>query len=200
MKSSYGAISSNSLPQLNIGCVLMAAGQSVRFGENKLLHSIEGSSLIARAVQAAPSCLFARAVAVVSDAEVARVAQEAGYTVVWNHDSIHGQGTTVSLGAAAMEGMDAALFCVGDQPYLRVETVQQLLAAYEPGTICALAYGGKRGNPILFPAVCLSELAALAPEQTGRAVLARHPDLLRMVEAQSARELFDIDTQEDLKR
>lgn len=185
---------------MRYGCVLMAAGTATRFGENKLLYPVGGIPMMARALQAIPSSLFARAVAVVSAPEVRRLANAEGYETIENPAPELGQGVTVSLGARAMDTMDAALFCVADQPYLTKTSVQRLLAAFRPGRIVSLAYGGRRGNPILFPACLLKELAALSPSETGRAVLARHPERLWLVEATGPMELFDVDTKADLRR
>lgn len=185
---------------MNIGCVLMAAGLAARFGENKLLARIDGRSLLDRALRAAPAALFARAVAVVSDEAVRAAVLDAAYEAVRNPAPSRGQGSTVALGIRAMHGMDAAMFCVADQPFLTRTDVERLLAAYVPGTICALSQGGKRGNPVIFPAALFAELAALGPEQTGRAVIARHPDRLFLVETDNPRALADVDTREDLAR
>lgn len=185
---------------MNIGCILMAAGQAARFGENKLLYTWQGKTLVERALEAAPACLFARAVAVVSDVEVAGHATRAGYAAVLNPAPQRGQGLTIALGMREMGGMDAVLFCVADQPCLSRASVQRLLRVYRPGQIYALSYRGRRGNPVLFPSECFEALCRLAPDKTGKAVIARHLDRLVLVEAARAEELFDIDTREDAKR
>ncbi|MCL1964275.1 MAG: nucleotidyltransferase family protein [Firmicutes bacterium] len=184
---------------MKTGCVLMAAGTASRFGENKLIYPIEGRAMVERALCAAPASLFDRAVAVVSDPIVAERAASAGYACVYNPDPKAGQGVTVSLGAKAMHGMDAVLFCVADQPYLTADSVRRVLAAYAPGRIVALAFAGRRGNPVLFPGGLLPALAGLAPHQTGKKVIASHPERLFLVEASSARELRDIDTRADIR-
>ena len=183
---------------MKIGCVLMAAGLSARFGENKLLHVLNGRAMLEWALCAAPASLFDRAVAVVSDPRVAEIATRAGYGCVRNPDPAAGQGGTVSLGAMAMAGMDAALFCVADQPYLTEGSVRRVLAAGAPGRIVALAFEGRRGNPVLFPGDLLPALAALPPERTGKAVIARNEDRVFLVEAGCGRELWDVDRREDL--
>lgn len=185
---------------MKIGCVLMAAGTASRFGENKLLYPIEGRPLIQRALDAAPAGLFARAVAVVSSPEVETMVRQAGYESVVNPDPARGQGTSIVLGMQEMNGMDAALLRVADQPYLTQASVERMLAAYRPGDLVALAYGGKRGNPVLFPSDCFDALALLSPAETGRVVLSQYADRLILVEADSARELMDIDTREDVRK
>ena len=43
------------MDEIKIGCVLLAAGNSVRFGENKLLTEIDGRLMIERALDAIPA-------------------------------------------------------------------------------------------------------------------------------------------------
>lgn len=183
---------------MRIGCVLMAAGTASRFGGNKLLYAMDGRSLLEWTMRAVPASLFARAVAVVSDDRVAGIARTAGYETIYNPAPELGQGGSIVLGTQAMTGLDAALYCVGDQPFLTRESVERLLAAWEPGLYCALSYSGKRGNPVLFSAEAFPALLRLAPGETGRIVLAQHMDKLRLVAAGNTRELSDIDTRADL--
>ncbi len=184
---------------MKIGCVLMAAGTASRFGENKLLYPVGGKTLIERALFAAPASLFARAVAVVSDARVEAAARDAGYACIWNPTPERGQGASIALGAIAMEGMDAALFCVADQPFLRRESVARLIEASKSGIFVALSFGGSRGNPVIFPADSFAALRALRPDQTGKAVLAANADRIVLVEAEDGAELKDIDRKSDLQ-
>ena len=50
---------------LKLGCVVMAAGNARRFGDNKLAAQLGGRSLIRRTLEAVPADLF-DAVAVVT--------------------------------------------------------------------------------------------------------------------------------------
>jgi CTP:molybdopterin cytidylyltransferase MocA len=73
--------------------------------------------------------------------------------------------------------------------------VQRLIRAFyeHPDRIVALSYQGKRGNPVVFPACLFPELNLLKGEDGGRTVIAWNPGLLLTVEAESARELTDVD-------
>lgn len=99
-----------------------------------------------------------------------------------------------------MGGMDGVLFSVCDQPFLTTDSIIRLKQSFEEsdGAICALSWGGKRGNPVLFPADLLDELAALTGDTGGGAVIKRHPERLVLVEAFSPKELEDVDKPEDL--
>ena len=96
--------------------------------------------------------------------------------------------------------MDGVLFSVCDQPFLTTESIIKLKNTFtcSDNAICALAWRGNRGNPVLFPADLLDELAALTGDTGGGAVVKRHLDRLVLVEAFSPKELDDVDNPEDL--
>ena len=119
------------------GCVIMASGLGVRFGGNKLLAPFGGQPLILRAL-AATAGLFARRVLVTRAPAVAQLAREQGVQAVLH--SLPQRSDTVRLGLRAFggaAGLDGVLFCPGDQPLLRRETVAALLlcAVAEPHSI-----------------------------------------------------------------
>lgn len=183
-----------------VGAVLMASGAGRRFGGNKLLTGVEGTPLIDRAMAALPPGLFARAVLVSRYGEILARGARAGYLALPNPGAEEGISASVRLGVGALSDMDGILFAVCDQPWLARASVEKLLAAFraEPGRIAALGWQGRRGNPVVFPRRLFGELSALAGDIGGGAVVKRHPDLLTLVEAGSARELADVDAPEDL--
>ncbi len=184
---------------MKIGCVLLASGLSERFGSNKLLTSFFGKTLIENTMDALPPASFSKAVAVTAYKEVAEAAYGRGYYVVMNDSPSAGVRHTIRLGLEQMADMDACLFCVCDQPYISGASVAAMLADYRGG-IAALSSGGRRGNPVLFPAELFSELQSLAEGESGSAVIARHEDMLRLYPVLSALELEDVDCAEDAER
>jgi molybdenum cofactor cytidylyltransferase len=180
-----------------VGGAVLASGASARFGENKLLADFQGRALVNRAFDCLPDGL-ARRVAVTRWPAVAALARAAGLTAV-----LHGfpdVADSIRLAAEAMEGLDGALFLVGDQPLLTRASVEKLLAAFcaAPERPVRLAYRGVPGGPIVFPASAFAHLAALAPGETGRAALRRAGLAPHLVEAQSAWEMMGCDTPEAL--
>lgn len=186
---------------MRLGAVLMASGFGRRFGENKLLYPVDGVPMAERAFRALPPALFDRAVVVSACPEVLALADAAGYQSVFNPGAAEGKSASVRLGLARLTDMDGALFAVCDQPWLRRESVERLLAGFtaHPDAICALSFAGRRGNPMVFPRALFPELLALTGEQGGGAVLRAHPQLLRLTEAASEQELRDVDTRGDLE-
>jgi molybdenum cofactor cytidylyltransferase len=183
---------------LTVGGAVLASGEAARFGENKLLCDFMGRALVARAFDCLPEGLSTRVV-VTRWPEVARLAEAAGLKVVL-HD-FPDVRDSIRLAAEALQGVDGALFLVGDQPLLERKSVERLIAAFreDPGAAARLSFGGVPGNPVIFPAAALPYLIALAPGETGRAALQRGGIRVRLVEAGSAHEMMDCDTPEAFK-
>lgn len=184
-----------------VGCVVMAAGNAERFGENKLLADLDGKTLLERALDAVPAELL-HAVAVVTQYPAAEeLTQQYGFACRRNDHPELGQSRTIRLGTEALQDTCGAIvYMVADQPLLRRESVAALIGAWRehPTCIVAAAHGGVRGNPCVFPAEFFPELCALTGDTGGSAVIRRHEDRLRLVETDPL-ELFDVDTEEALE-
>ena len=185
---------------LKIGCLLMAAGNAERFGENKLLcAAIDGRMLIEYALDAIPRECFARTLVVTQYPEITSLAKERGFETLQNEHPERGQSETIRLGTRALSDCDAICFMVADQPMLRRETVAQELDFFlaHPQHIVGLGHNGVRGNPCLFPARFFPELLALEGDVGGSAVIRKHPEALLLFPADE-RELRDADTKDAL--
>lgn len=185
---------------MNIGCVVMAAGDARRFGENKLAAIFDGKPLIRRALEAVPAEEFSAVAVVTQYPEVEAMAAESGFLPVRNPHPDWGISHTIRLGLEALGECGAALFQVSDQPMLRRETVAAEVAFFRahPDKLVGLGHGGVRGNPCIFPAAYFPELLALQEDHGGSSVIRRHEEELLLFEC-PARELEDADTRQALR-
>ena len=186
--------------ELRVGCLLMAAGNAERFGENKLLCAAwDGKSLIEHALDAIPRECFARVLIVTQYPEITALAKERGFETLQNEHPERGQSETIRLGTRALSDCDAICFMVSDQPLLRRETLAREVDFFSSHRehIVALGHNGVRGNPCLFPARFFPELLALEGDVGGGAVIRKHLDTLLLFPADE-RELRDADTKEAL--
>ena len=183
------------MERLKLGCVVMAAGNARRFGENKLAAELDGRSLIRRALEAVPGEAFDSVVVVTQYPEIADLAQEFHFTAIQNEHPDFGISHTIRLGLSPLQDCDGVLFLVSDQPLLRQESVAELVRLWrkQPDKIAALSHGGVRGNPCLFPAPFFPELMNLREDKGGNTVIRRHEDCLVLLEV-DPRELTDVDT------
>ena len=186
--------------QLRIGCVVMAAGNARRFGENKLAAVFQGRSLLQRALEAVPAEKLGPVAVVTQYPEAAALARGFGFRPVRNPHPDWGISYTIRLGLEAVGPCDGALFLVSDQPLLRREAVAALVDAFRarPDALAALGHNGVRGNPCIFPARYFPELLALREDQGGSTVIRRHPEELLLFEA-PGEELEDVDTPHALR-
>ncbi len=186
--------------ELRVGCLLMAAGNAERFGENKLLCAADdGRTLIGHALDAIPRECFARTLVVTQYPEITALAKERGFETLLNEHAERGQSETIRLGTRALSDCDAICFMVADQPLLRCETLAREVNFFSSHRehIVALGHNGARGNPCLFPARFFPELLALEGDVGGGAVIRKHPDDLLLFEAPEE-EMRDVDTKEAL--
>lgn len=183
-----------------IGCLIMAAGNASRFGENKLTASFAGKSLFSLALAAVPADTFARVTVVSQYPALLQEAKQAGFHAIRNDRPDDGISRTIRLGTEAMADCAGILYMVADQPLLRQETVLRIVQDWRqhPGCIVGAAHNGHRGNPCLFPARFFPELCALEGDRGGSSVIRRHEDALRLVEAAEP-ELSDCDTKQALE-
>lgn len=185
---------------LNLGCIVMAAGNARRYGDNKLAAGLEGRSLILRALEAVPAEVFHQITVVSQYPEILDLTEQFRFSPVRNEHPDWGISHTIRLGLETLGDCGGAMFLVSDQPLLRRESVQALVALWrsQPEKIAALAHGGVRGNPCLFPARFFPELQALREDHGGNAVIRRHKEDLILLEV-AEKELSDVDTPEALR-
>jgi len=180
----------------------MAAGNAARFGGNKLAASVDGKTMLERALEAVPREALS-AVCVVTQYDWAMdLARRCGFACIRNDHPDWGISYTIRLGTRALADRCAGIvYQVADQPLLRRETVEALVGFFRerPSWIAAVSHNGVRGNPCVFPAEFFPELLSLTGDNGGSAVIRRHPDRLRLWEADD-RELTDVDTPEELDR
>ena len=177
-----------------IAVILEAAGNSTRFGSNKLLHIMDdGRPMIASIFDAVRPLDVYKKILVTQYDDIAEMA--AGFDVVMNDRPDLGISRSMQLGLAAAGDVDAYMFCVCDQPGLSTSTIKKLIEAYKKGTagIVSLAWQGKMCNPKIFSSRYREELMRLSGDTGGRQIIASHEDDILLVEASSEDEVKDID-------
>ncbi|MGH8829854.1 MAG: nucleotidyltransferase family protein [Polaromonas sp.] len=187
--------------------VLLAAGQSVRMvGRHKLLLDVGGEPLIRRSALAALALEPEELVIVTGHEQSAVQAALSGLPLrfVFNREYASGQPSSVAAGVTTLtQWCDAVMVMPGDLPLIETDDLRFLCSAYrvmERGSIAVPFFKGVRGNPILFSASHVAEVASGRTNVGCRKLIENNPDLVSMIEVQNDHFVLDMDTPEDYER
>jgi molybdenum cofactor cytidylyltransferase len=189
-----------------ISAILLAAGESRRMGQPKLLLPWGGTTVLGRAVAAFAAAGIPEIVVVTGGARaevealVAELAGEAPVRAAFNPDyASGGMLSSIQCGLRSLGSQrGAALIGLGDQPQVREETVRSICAAFlQRGRPLVIpSFDGRRGHPWLAARPLWEEVLALPLAATARQFIAAHAGQVEYVEA-DATVLQDLDTPED---
>ena len=177
--------------------ILLAAGQSTRFGSNKLLAPLSDGTPMVIACACTLHAVLERCIAVVDDRQsaVARLLAEAGLQVIANPRALEGMGTSIACGVAASPGTGGWLIALADMPGIPARVIQQVTGGLARGAdIVAPVCRGQRGHPVGFAARHAPALLALNADSGARDIIAAHRDTLELIETPHSGVIVDIDT------
>jgi molybdenum cofactor cytidylyltransferase len=191
-----------------VGAVILAAGTSTRMGRAKQLLPLGGSTVLARTIDNVRSAGLVEIVLVLgASAEAIRrqLPQSLlkGLKVVVNQAYAQGMASSLREGLSALDPQcAAALIVLGDQPLVRPQTLQQIMAGYHrsEAQIVIPSHQGKRGNPVLLGRPVFPEVMALEGDTGCRAIFVNRMDAIFKVEVEDPGILLDVDDQDDYDR
>lgn len=185
-----------------IHVILLAAGESRRFGGNKLLCEFEGKPLYRHMLEVL--CVLAdrrgdvdlRVVTQYED--IAEVAEMKGVSVSWNDRSYLGITSSLKVGVLDAEHVgqgDFYAFFAADQPHLKIDTIEGFIEGFlESGkSMGCLSFEGRWGNPCIFHGKYRDELLALEGDMGGKQLFLTYPGEVFTWEAGMKLELVDYD-------
>ena len=181
--------------------VLLAAGQSQRFGSNKLLAEIDNRAMILHAATALSPCESLLAVVRPHDLAVQKLLRESSINFVINEAAELGMGSSIACAVAASR--DSLGWCLlpADMPFVHPATTQKINIVLRRGAIIAAPiYNNRRGHPVGFAESLADELLALNGTIGARDIVAQHKAQLTTIDCNDAAILVDIDTPDDLRK
>jgi molybdenum cofactor cytidylyltransferase len=186
------------------GLVLLAAGASSRLGRPKQLLVYKGQSLIKQVVKIMELAEMPAVAVVGANSEIIKK-EMAGTAVaiVENKNWSEGIASSIVSGLATMtktvEGLDAVIFLVCDQPFLTVSFLQELLKKKHitGKPIIASSYGNTIGIPALFYKTYFTDLLSLKGDAGAKQIMMAHQEDMTTIDFPLGD--IDIDTEEDYK-
>ncbi|TCV91894.1 molybdenum cofactor cytidylyltransferase [Luteibacter rhizovicinus] len=179
--------------------LILAAGGSRRLGRPKQLLTIEGETLVARAVRMAMATAPRELLVITGDHETAIRAALSTHPVHFAHNARWRDGLATSLqaGARALEGNNTAvLVLVTDQIGLTVDHLHALLAAHTYDRDTVTRYGDATGVPVVLRPATLARAHELRGDAGFRRLWNDSQAPPREIEGSPL--AFDLDTPDDL--
>lgn len=181
--------------------IVLAAGESRRFGSTKQLARFRGEPLVARALRLAETVCGSRTL-LVAGKDWRRVhaasAPLEGF-LVRNDDYAEGIASSIACGVRAVRAQaSAVLILLADQPLVDASYVSRLIGAWRDNgeRFACSRYGESLGPPSIFPRAAFDELEALEGDRGARPVLDAHAGELTVLDCPAGS--ADVDTPADL--
>ena len=191
-----------------IAGVFLAAGQSARFGSDKLLHEVDGRPLAVHSLTAAVNARLDEIVVVVGpDASALERAIRAvpgtkeKTRIVINTHPERGMMSSLKRGLRALRPeCAAAMVLLADMPYLSSDLIDRLVETLEETDgIVIPECEGKLYHPRVIPKRLFSEFLALGDDEKGQSVIDRHREDIVTLHVEKKARFIDIDETRDLE-
>ena len=182
--------------------IILAAGESKRMGEPKMLMTW-GKSTVLQTVIFTLQASGMTDILVVTGGACRQVEALVGKSVqtIFNQDYANDDmllSLQVGLKAKTRES-SAALICLGDQPQIQEKSVRAVCESFnrEKRGIIVPSYENRRGHPWLVARSFWDEILKMQPPQSPRDFLNAHAREIKYVSVDTPAILQDLDTPED---
>jgi len=211
--SSFDSVVVSSLADENIFAVhepiagiVLAAGESARFGKPKQLLDWKGEPFVHAVARTALEAGLSPVIVVVgaNSEQVEAAIADLNVIIVKNDEWKSGQGSSIKAGISKLitshTSTGGAIFLLVDQPQISSSILHALTEKHAEGLypIIAPMVLDQRANPVLFDYVTFTDLLGIEGDVGGRAIFHKHR--VEYLPWHDDRMLLDVDTPEHYQR
>jgi molybdenum cofactor cytidylyltransferase len=187
-----------------ITAILLAAGESRRFGSNKLAHLYNGKPILHHTLDKLVSISVIDQIVVVVNpiSGVPCSVSSDDVKRVVNFDYKQGMGTSLREGVkACSDNTDAYLIALADMPHVKQRTIEVLIEEYKKMAkeILIPTYEDQKGHPIIMSARFKEEILKLNQDRGARDVIKENESCVGYVTVEDKGVLLDVDVVGDIK-
>jgi molybdenum cofactor cytidylyltransferase len=185
-----------------VTAIVLAAGQSRRMGQPKMLLPWGGTTVLGKVIETLKAAGMEDLLVVTGGArEQVEAIVRGSAQVVFNAEYANSEmlgSIQCGLGAVKPEAQ-AALICLGDQPQIQVRSVQVILQEHENtgASLIVPSYQMKRGHPWLAAREWWDKILEMKPPESPREFLNHHAKEIKYIDVDTPSILTDLDTPED---
>jgi molybdenum cofactor cytidylyltransferase len=186
-----------------ITAIILAAGQSKRMGQPKMLLPWGETTVLGQVIETVQRA-GVDDLLVVTGAERERIEQiVTQYAIRSTHNPDGGEMlSSMQAGLRVLRGnpsASAALICLGDQPQIQEGSVRAVVCRFieTEASLVVPSYQMRRGHPWLAARPLWEEILAMSPAESPRDFLNRHAGEIEYVEVDTPSILADLDTYDD---
>jgi molybdenum cofactor cytidylyltransferase len=189
-----------------ISAIILAAGESKRMGQPKMLLPWGNRTVIEHVVTTFLNAGVEDIIVVTGGAKARVEAVLANYSVWITHNLEYTSGEMLSSLQQAIRNMpgetQAALIGLGDQPQVQESSIRAICEAYKTSrsTLIVPSFQMKRGHPWLVARPLWNEILELRPPSTPRDLLNKYSNAIHYVTVDTPTILADLDTPEDYRK
>ncbi len=188
-----------------IWAVILAAGESRRMGQPKLLLPFGKRTIIESVVQSVVSSKVDGTLVVLGSEreKIEKKVKNFSVRSVYNPDCRKGMLSSVLCGLRALPDETRAVVVVlGDQPSVSKQTINRIIDEYQNTKkgIVLPVYNKERGHPVLIDMKYREEIEALSADVGLRGTVYSHPEDILEVEVDTPSIHQDIDDEADYKK
>ncbi|HEC59292.1 hypothetical protein LCGC14_0507630 [marine sediment metagenome] len=188
--------------------IILAAGQSQRFGSDKLLHNLDygyvEQPMIIHSLK--PWLEVFEHINIVvrpGNHDLIDLLENSEFsprlTLIMADNAITGMSASLVAGIEANLDADGWLIGLADMPFLQSSVIAESLVILNSGADITLPiYNGKRGHPVGFALRFKSQLLALTGDKGAREIILSSPEKTTFIKSTDDGILRDIDTPESL--
>jgi len=190
---------------MSISAIILAAGQSKRMGQPKMLLPWENTTVLGKVIETIQHAEVEDILVVTGGArsEVEKLVAQYGspLRVVHNENFEHEEMlASIQLGLQGQKPKaQAALICLGDQPQVEEGSVRIVCEAFRKNgsSIIVPSYQMRRGHPWLIAKELWGEVLQMSPPGSMRDFLNNHKNDILYMDVNTPSILQDLDTPED---
>lgn len=182
--------------------IILASGFSKRMGKDKLLIRLNGEYIIERVIKTALASDLDKVLLVYRKEEIKEIGKKHGIKTILNESAHLGQSQSLKLGVDSIKEESDYMFLMGDQPFLKADTINFLIEEYKASSkgILVPYYDSNKSMPTIFGYRYKGELMNQEGDRGGREIIEKNKEDIIEVHLKDKKLGVDVDTIKDLER